>query len=79
MTPDDEVDLDAVVMTRTVMTTTVTRVPNVEKTPRRTVRVPDERWDAVKAKAEERCETVTDVINRKLDEYLAEPDPEPED
>lgn len=66
-------------MTRTVETTTVARVPNVEKTPRRTVRVPDARWNAVKAKADEQCETVTDVINRKLDEYLREPAPARED
>jgi predicted DNA binding CopG/RHH family protein len=40
------------------------------KTPRRTIRVPDELWDAVKAKAADEGTTVTDVIVRCLRAYL---------
>jgi hypothetical protein len=36
------------------------------------VKVPDARWQAAKAKAASKGETITDVINRKLEEYLAE-------
>lgn len=39
-------------------------------TPRRTIRVPDSLWDAATAKAEERGETVSDVIRRALERYL---------
>ena len=46
------------------------RVPNQPKTPKRSVRVPQELWDAVKAKAKERGETVTDVVIRALQRYL---------
>jgi hypothetical protein len=45
-------------------------VPNVPATPNRTVRIPDELWDAVKRKAADRGETVTDVIIRALKRYL---------
>ncbi len=48
---------------------TVGKVPNQEKTPRRTVRVPDEVWQAAQAKAEERGETLSDVIRRALERY----------
>lgn len=37
--------------------------------PARSVRVPDELWDAVKQRAAERGETVTDVIIRALRRY----------
>lgn len=40
------------------------------KTPTRTVRVPDELWEAVKAKAAEDKRTVTDVIIEGLKGYL---------
>lgn len=46
------------------------RVPNQPKTPNRTIRVPTDLWDAVKVKAKERGETVTDVIIRALKRYL---------
>ena len=48
---------------------TVTPVPNQEKTPRRTVRVPDDVWKAAQDKAAEKGETVTDVIVRALKRY----------
>jgi hypothetical protein len=39
-------------------------------TPKRSIRVSDEKWTAVKAKAEAESKTVTDVINECLDKYL---------
>lgn len=56
-----------------VLTTTVRRVPNQPKTPPRSVRVSDDLWSAAKAKAEERGETVTDVIVRALERYVKRP------
>lgn len=44
--------------------------PNQPKTPKRSVRVEDELWDAVLRKAHARGETVTDVIVRALKAYL---------
>lgn len=40
-------------------------------TPLRNVRVSDDLWQAAKAKAEEREESLTDVILRALRDYLA--------
>ena len=40
------------------------------ETPIRSVRVPDELWDAVKRIAADRGETVTDVILRALEVYV---------
>ena len=51
---------------------TVRKVPNQPKTPARGVRVADELWSAAKAKAAANGETVTDVIVRALQEYVAE-------
>lgn len=45
-------------------------MPNQPKTPARSVRVPDELWDAVKAQAEQRGETVTDAVVRALRRYV---------
>ena len=45
-------------------------MPNQEATPRRTVRVPDELWQAAIRVASDRNETVTDVINRALRRYV---------
>jgi hypothetical protein len=45
-------------------------MPNQPKTPARSVRVGAPLWEAAKAKAEERGETVTDVIVRALDRYV---------
>ena len=42
-------------------------------TPPRSVRIPDELWQAVKAKAAERGETVTDVIVKALERYVKRP------
>lgn len=50
------------------------RSPKGTRVPPRSVKVPDERWTRAKAKAAERGETITDVINRKLEEYLEEPE-----
>jgi hypothetical protein len=47
--------------------------------PRVSFRCDRPRWAAFKAKAARRGETVTRVLLRKIDEYLAEPDPEPAD
>jgi hypothetical protein len=49
--------------------------PNQPKTPVRTVRVPDDIWQALRARADERGETVTDVVLRALRRYLGEYDP----
>lgn len=45
-------------------------MPNQPKTPTRSVRVGDALWAAAKAKAEERDETVTDVLVRALERYV---------
>jgi hypothetical protein len=45
-------------------------MPNQPKTPARSVRVGDPLWAAAKAKAEERGETVTDVLVRALERYV---------
>lgn len=52
----------------------VPRVPNVPATPTRSVRVPDELWEAAKRKAADRGETVTAVILRALIRYVREYD-----
>jgi predicted DNA-binding protein len=41
---------------------------------RRSVRVSDERWQALKEKAARRGETASKVIQRKIEEYLDEED-----
>ena len=46
-------------------------MPNQPKTPLRSLRVSDELWEAVKVKAEARGETVTDVLVRSLQRYVA--------
>lgn len=47
-------------------------MPNQPKTPRRTVRVDDELWQAAKRAASDHGETVTDVIIRALKRYVRE-------
>lgn len=42
---------------------------NPAHTPPRSIRVPDAVWDAAKAKAAERGETVTDAVVRFLTRY----------
>lgn len=48
----------------------VPAVPNQPKTPKHGVRVPDDLWQAVKVKAKQRGETITEVILRALIRYL---------
>ena len=57
---------------------TVRRVPpNQPATPTRSVRIPDELWEAAKRVASDRGETVTSVIIRALVRYVREhPSPE---
>ena len=43
-----------------------------DKTPRRTVRVGDELWDASKTKAQERGDNLSEVIRAGLSNYLKE-------
>lgn len=50
------------------------QVPNQPATPNRTVRIPDEVWEAAKEKAADRGETVTDVIIRALKRYVRDYD-----
>lgn len=45
-------------------------VPNQPATPTRSVRVPDELWQAALRVAHDRGETVTDVILRALERYV---------
>jgi len=40
-------------------------------TPIRNIRVPDDEWEAAKAKAAERGESVTEVVRRALRRYVA--------
>lgn len=48
---------------------TLPLVPNAPKTPQRTVRVPDEVWNAAKAKADERGDNLSEVIRKALERY----------
>jgi negative regulator of replication initiation len=45
-------------------------MPNQPKTPHRTIRVDDDLWHLVVAKAAERGETVSDVVRRALVRYV---------
>jgi predicted HicB family RNase H-like nuclease len=42
-------------------------------TPPRSVRVHTDLWEAAKAKAEQKGETMTDVIRRALERYVKQP------
>ena len=44
-------------------------MPNQPKTPIRSVRIPDEEWQAAQRRAAERGETVSAVIRRMLRRY----------
>jgi predicted HicB family RNase H-like nuclease len=46
-------------------------MPNAPKTPTRTIRVSDELWTAVQAKAAQEAVTVTSVIIKALEEYVS--------
>lgn len=52
------------------MASTIDRVPNKPKTPLRAVRVPNELWDAAKAIARERGESLSDVLREALADYV---------
>lgn len=54
-----------------VMTPRLGTMPNQPKTPQRTVRVPDDVWEAAKTKAAERGENLSDVIRKALARYAA--------
>lgn len=45
-------------------------VPNQPATPNRTIRVPDDLWEAAQRAAADNGETVTDVIRRALERYV---------
>lgn len=45
-------------------------MPNQPRTPARSVRIPDELWRAALHKAEERGESVSDVLRRALERYV---------
>lgn len=47
-------------------------MPNAPKTPTRTIRVPDELWAAVGKKAAEEGVTITSVLLKALEAYVAE-------
>lgn len=48
-------------------------MPNQPKTPLRNVRVSDELWHAALRRAEQRGETVSDVVRRALEWYVVRP------
>lgn len=48
---------------------TVMSVPNAPKTPIRSFRIPDAIYQAAQAKAAEKGETLTAVVQRALDRY----------
>ena len=45
--------------------------PATGQTPLRSVRVPDERWQAAKEKAEREGRSISDVLNDCLDAYVS--------
>jgi len=51
----------------------MTPVPNKPKTPLRSFRIPDEVYKAAQAKAEEKGESVSDVVRRALERYAKRP------
>jgi hypothetical protein len=53
---------------------TIPAMPNAPGTPRRTIRVTDELWDATQANAAARGETVSDVARRAFEAYNADAD-----
>lgn len=48
----------------------MTPMPNAPKTPLRSFRIPDALWAAAKAKADEKGESVSDVVRRALERYV---------
>lgn len=49
-------------------------MPNAPKTPTRTIRVPDDLWKSVQKKAASEGVTVTSIIIKALEDYLAKVD-----
>lgn len=49
---------------------TLVRVPNKPKTPLKSFRIPEDLYRAAQAKAEERGESVSDVVRAALDRYV---------
>lgn len=45
-------------------------MPNQPATPGRSIRIPDELWEAARRKAEDEGETVTEVVIRALTRYV---------
>lgn len=50
----------------------VVRVPNKPATPHRTIRIPNELWDAVKRKAADEEVTVSEVVIQLLTKWVNE-------
>lgn len=48
--------------------------PNQPKTPGHTIRIPDEIWEALRVRADERGETMTAVVLRAIRLYLGQYD-----
>jgi negative regulator of replication initiation len=47
-------------------------MPSQPRTPQRTIRIDDRLWHAVQTRAAERGETVSDVVRRALERYVAD-------
>lgn len=48
----------------------IRRVPNQPKTPKRSIRVPDDLWAAALAKAEARGDVLAEEIRKFLERYV---------
>lgn len=57
-------------MTAVSTPATIGTMPNKPKTPLRAVRISDDLWQAAQAKANEKGESVSDVIRRALERYV---------
>lgn len=49
-------------------------MPNMPATPVRSIRIPDEVWEELRRRADDRGETITAVVLRALRAYLREHD-----
>lgn len=52
---------------------TLRGVPNQPRTPLRSFRIPDDLYEAAQKKAEEKGESVSDVVRRALERYVKRP------
>lgn len=57
-------------MTPVQQSAKITSVPNQPKTTARAVRIDDETWDAVRAEAERRGLTASDIVREALAKHL---------